>query len=276
MRSRNPVPPNKPTQRSRMANFNNYVEELDKDRTDEIITSDKPKTSNKLKRHRKTTLQKKARDPEYAFKNETPEERALIPAKVHVPTLPVGKMTKLDKQDVITTGVEALMRKGFKNPSRILALLGGKQSGLDARTIKACISRVYRRWEITMSEHNQTRVRAEQLQKLGVIEQEVWAMLDGNTTNQERMNLLKMQQEVIKNQAMLAGVKLTGDVNVNISQTNVTNNGFGGKVQEEIEQKKLQQNMAQEFLAILAEKKKNRNKEEQEDIVEGEFKEIDE
>lgn len=272
MRSRNPSPSRT---RSRLVNFDNYVDELDKDKTEEENnTSHRVKNTKPKKRVRGKTITDKARSPNFAFDGETAEERALIPAKLHVPKLPLGKMARDDRQDVITTGVESLMRKGVKNPRRILALLGGKQSGMDLRTINACITRVYRRWEIGMSEHNQSRIRAEQLQKLGVIETEVWEMLDGDTTTQERMNLLKMQQEVIKNQALMAGIKMSGDVNVSISQTNVTNNGSGGQVQQQIAQKKVQQNMAQQFLQILEDKKKQREKE-SEDIVEGEFKEIE-
>ena len=193
---------------------------------------------------------REGRSWEKQFPGETMIHRAVLSKKLVFPELPVGDMPPNDYSDALTTVVANMMRKGVSSPHRMRALLGGN---VTLPTLKNCIRKVHKRWEIEGGVNNPVQAKGEQLTKLRLVEEHLWAIFDtskGDDTKQ--MNLLRMVLQVNDQISILQGLKSGGGVNItNINSISTTSGHI------EIEHGKQIREVALQFRRILAEQHQN-------------------
>lgn len=132
--------------------------------------------------------------------------RALTPEKVAVPLPPpVGSEDEMsgplwEEQQVART--EILMTKGIRDPRQLMALLD-----IDKRhTMNRYIDRVHARWEMFGANNNLSRHRGEGLNRLDLIESEMWSLIHNTASDQVKIVTLRSIIEVHKERNLLLGL----------------------------------------------------------------------
>lgn len=102
------------------------------------------------------------------------EDVALMPTTIHIPPPPAyddDDRTLRSEQQIAR--VELLMLKGIRNKTQLGALLEIN----DRRTLDRYVAAVYARWEMVGTTREFTRHRGEALQRLDLVESELWSRL---------------------------------------------------------------------------------------------------
>jgi len=116
----------------------------------------------------------------------TLDQRATMPDSVRVPEAPVYANSGAEKglyEEQQVARVELLMTKGVRARSQLMALL----AITDPRAIDRFIDRVHARWEMTGTTQDHARHRGEGLNRLDLIESELWVRLQNSTD--QRLNV---------------------------------------------------------------------------------------
>jgi hypothetical protein len=128
-----------------------------------VMTLDAPRTE------RVSTLKLKRKMPK--------AEAALIPPYVDVPSAPIYDPRKSEEhalyEEQQVWRVELLMTKGIRRKGDLMTMLGIK----DYRAMDRYIARVLARWEMTGTTKDHARHRGEGLNRLDLIESELWSGL---------------------------------------------------------------------------------------------------
>jgi hypothetical protein len=154
---------------------------------------------------------RKKRVPTSQFKKRLPvEDRDLLPPEIDIPEPPIyerdgepGDAQLRDEQQV--TRVELLMTKGIRNKRQLMALLDIN----DGRTMDRYIKRVHARWEMYGTTQEHARHRGEGLNRLDLIESEIWSKLtnlDQKASPQIALNYLSTVLNVQKQRNEMLGL----------------------------------------------------------------------
>lgn len=120
------------------------------------------------------------------------KDREDVPTRVVVPPPPTysdndpGDRTLRDEQQVAR--VEILMTKGVREKAQLMTLLGIE----DFRQITRYMERVYARWELYGGHQDLARQRGETLNRLDLIEQELWQRVNNNNDSDPRVALVAL------------------------------------------------------------------------------------
>lgn len=140
------------------------------------------------------------------------KNREGLPAEIDVPEPPMyrpkdegepGEAALHDEQQVVR--VEVLMLKGVRNKRHLMEMLQIQ----DGRAIDRYIKRVHARWEMGGTTREHARHRGEALQRLDLIESEIWSKLsnlDQKTSPQVALNYLKALMDGQKQRSELLGL----------------------------------------------------------------------
>jgi hypothetical protein len=138
-------------------------------------------------------------------KEMEPEVRSTMPPHINVPIEPLYGNTRqdhavFDEQQV--SRVEILMTKGIRNRNQLAALLNIP----DARSVDRYITRVHARWEMTGTTQDHARHRGEGLNRLDLIESELWAKLQNQNDTRVCVVILNTLVGVQKQRSEMLGL----------------------------------------------------------------------
>jgi len=128
----------------------------------------------------------------------------LAPEKVAVPMEPLADPAEegplYDEQQVLRT--EILMAKGIRDRRQLMALLDVG----DYRRMDKYIDRVNARWEMIGAANNLNRHRGEGLQRLDLVESEMWSLISNTEDDKVKIVTLRSILEVHAQRTQLLGL----------------------------------------------------------------------
>jgi hypothetical protein len=136
-------------------------------------------------------------------KGERPEVRDTMPDRVVIPPDPTyddSDPALRDEQQVAR--VELLMLKGIRQKRQLMLLL----NVADHRQMDRYISRVQARWELVGANQDYSRARGEGLQRLDLIESELWAKTQNMEDARVSQTLLQTILNVHRHRMDLLGL----------------------------------------------------------------------
>ncbi len=153
----------------------------------------------------KITIRKKTLGKNELKKLGTKAEAALLPPKITVPDDPTfvreGDNKELhDEQQVLR--VEILMTKGIRNRRQLTTLLDIK----DLKTTDRYIARVHARWEMNGTQQDHARSRGEGLNRLDLIESELWSKLQNQGDARISVSILNTILQVQRQRSEMLGL----------------------------------------------------------------------
>lgn len=140
------------------------------------------------------------------IRKKLPEEiRSTVPPRIDVPVEPIYGDTGADRtlfEEQQVSRVEILMTKGIRNKRHLMTLLEIK----DVRQIERFIARVHARWEMLGTTQDHARHRGEGLNRLDLIESELWAKLQNQGDDRIAVVILNTLVGVQKQRAEMLGL----------------------------------------------------------------------
>jgi len=136
-------------------------------------------------------------------KGERPEVRDTMPDRVAIPPDPTyddSDPALRDEQQVAR--VELLMLKGIRQKRQLMLLLNVN----DHRQMDRYISRVLARWELVGSNQDYSRARGEGLQRLDLVESELWSMTQNLDDVGRKQTIMQTILNVHKHRMDLLGL----------------------------------------------------------------------
>jgi hypothetical protein len=133
-------------------------------------------------------------------------EAASMPSHIDVPSVPIYDPRKSEERPLYEEQqvwrVEHLMAKGIRGKRQLMTLLDIK----DHRQIDRYIARVSARWEMTGTSKDHARHRGEGLNRLDLVESELWSKLGNIEDPRIRIKTLKAILDVHDRRVELQGL----------------------------------------------------------------------
>lgn len=153
----------------------------------------------------KRTIKTRTVDLQKMRKKVSDAERATLPPRVDVPVEPIYSDTGPDRalyEEQQVSRVEILMIKGIRTRRTLMTLLEIK----DVRQIDRYIARVHARWEMLGSSQDHARHRGEGLNRLDLIESELWSRMQNKGDDRAAAVVLMQLLQVQRQRSELLGL----------------------------------------------------------------------